>query len=66
MYSYKPNFNKGDIITYCDEEFVVLEDLGYNGRIQENCKNGAIINVSWNFQDEKCLLKADGVDRRNE
>jgi len=62
--SYKPFFKEGDIIEFCDDQFVVLKDFGYSGKVQENCKNGAIVNCYWEFQGERCKLVKDGIDRR--
>lgn len=54
------NFKKDDIIIWCNEEFIVIENYGESGIVKENCKNGDIINnFRWNFQGEKAILKEE-------
>lgn len=55
--SEKRNFKKGDIITFCGEEFEVLENNGHSGKVRE-VHGGTIINTFyWDFAEEKCELK---------
>lgn len=55
----KTKFKQGDIIVYCNEEFIVLENNGESGIVKENCENGATIrNFKWNVYGEQCILKA--------
>jgi hypothetical protein len=62
---YDPNFKEGDIIDFCDEQYVVLTNNGGSGRVQENYKNGDIINFYWEYAGEKCVLVENGIDKRN-
>lgn len=61
---YNENFVENSIITFCNDDYVVLENLGEIGRVQQNRKNGAIIRLSWEYRDEICVLKENGIDKR--
>lgn len=50
-------FKKGDIIVFCDEEFEVLKNNGYSGKVKE-VRGGTIINpFYWSFEGSHCKLK---------
>lgn len=56
----KSNFKSGDIIVFCNEEFIVIENYGSSGKVKENCDGGNIINnFYWEYQGEKCKLKSN-------
>ena len=53
------NFNIGDIIIFCNEEFVVIKNYGNFGTVKENCENGELIHkFYWEYQGEHCKLKS--------
>lgn len=52
------NFKKGDIIEFCGDEFVVIENYGDSGKVKENSKQGCTINpFYWKYSGETCKLK---------
>lgn len=54
----KTNFKVGDVIVFCNEEFIVLENWGDSGKVKENSKNGNVIGkFYWEYYGEKCKLK---------
>jgi len=59
IWDYEPGFKPGDIITFCKEEFEVIENHGHKGIVKERgCDNPTIINnFYWMYEDEKCVLK---------
>ena len=53
----KTNFKKDDIIEYCGEEYIVLENHGDSGKVKENCENGiTIYPFHWEAYGERCIL----------
>lgn len=52
------NFKKGDIIIFCDEEFQVIENYGYSGKVIEVCGGTIINNFYWSYDGSKCELKS--------
>ncbi|MNK73659.1 hypothetical protein D3C87_931570 [compost metagenome] len=54
----RTDFKQGDIIIYCDEEFVVLKNHGDRGRVKENYDDGFVIDpFYWEYDGERCFLK---------
>ncbi|KRU40032.1 hypothetical protein [Clostridium sporogenes] len=53
------DFKKGDIIIFCDEEFQVIENYGYSGKVKEVYGGTIINNFHWNYQGSKCELKSN-------
>ncbi|WP_154231154.1 hypothetical protein [Clostridium botulinum] len=53
------DFKKGDIIIFCDEEFQVIENYGYSGKVKEVYGGTIINNFYWNYQGSKCELKSN-------
>lgn len=52
------NFKQGDIVEFCNEEFIVIENYGNSGKVRENHKDGVIITkFYWEYYGEKCVLK---------
>ncbi len=53
----KMDFKPGDVIEYCGEEYLVLENQGTRGRVQENYEDGDIIYpFYWSFDGRECKL----------
>lgn len=51
------DFKEGDIISYADAEFVVIDNYGSCGKVKENYENGDIIdNFYWKIYGEECKL----------
>lgn len=49
------SFKSGDIITFKDKEYIVIQNYGTTGLIKENCENGMIIKgFSWIQDGEEC------------
>ena len=56
----KSDFKSGDVIVFCNEEFIVIENYGRSGKVKENCDDGNIINnFYWEYHGEKCKLKSN-------
>ena len=53
-------FKYGDIIEFCDEWYLVLNNYGTTGRVQEYYKGGNVGDIIdpfyWQFGDAKCVL----------
>lgn len=57
------DFKQGDIIVYCDEEYVVLENQGNRGIVRENYENGFVIDpFYWEYGGYQCTLKEQVVE----
>jgi len=60
-------FKKDDIIEFCGETYVVLENYGNSGRVIEYY-NGTygdkVGKFYWEFQDEKCILVGH-IEKKN-
>lgn len=55
----KRNFKKGDVIKFCDEEYEVIENSGYSGKVKE-VHGGTVINpFYWAFGKDECVLKSN-------
>lgn len=55
------DFVEGDVIEFCGESFIVLENYGDRGRVQEDCTNGAVIDpFYWEFDGHACKLVKRG------
>lgn len=46
-------FNRGDVIEFSGEEFLVINDFGSGGVVSE-MPHGSIIHFKWNFQGTEC------------
>ena len=53
-------FNRGDIVEFCDERFLVLENHGNSGRVQEHPGGEVIAPFYWSFEGASCV-KVDQV-----
>ena len=54
------NFKINDIIEFCNEEFVVIENYGSWGKVKENYPDGVIITkFYWEYHGERCKLKEE-------
>ena len=54
------DFKENDIIEFCDEQYLVIENYGSSGMVKEyydGCIGDIKIgNFYWNYQGEKCKL----------
>jgi hypothetical protein len=50
------SFKKGDVISFCGQEFKVLEDYGDSGLVQEYPDGDKIDNFRWSFEGANCIL----------
>lgn len=53
------DFKKGDIIIFCDEEFEVIKNYGYSGKVKEVYGGTIINNFYWSYHGSKCELKSN-------
>lgn len=53
-------FKRGDIITYCEEDFEVIDNRGYSGTVKEYPNGDVITNFRWEAYGEKCVKKQEG------
>jgi len=57
MIIYGSNFKPGEVISFCGDIFVVLENYGNKGAVRENCPDGCIISpFYWEFEGEKAFV----------
>jgi len=57
------DFKPTDIIEFCDEEYLVLENYGDSGKVQVYPNGLTIDPFYWNFHGTECeLLKRDLVE----
>lgn len=50
------DFKPGDLISFCDEEFVVVENYGTSGRVRILDEQGEISPFYWRYNGEECKL----------
>lgn len=62
MNEYGSDFKKGDIIEFCGDQYIVEENHGNSGVVQEYPAQDGKIRFYWTFQGERCTLvkKHDG------
>ena len=58
-------FESGDLIEFCNDKFIVIENYGKHGRVREHNSNTTINNFYWEIGNDKCKLikKEDNHDR---
>ncbi|MBT2759947.1 hypothetical protein [Paenibacillus sp. ISL-20] len=58
MNAYGVEFKNGDVISYCDEQFEVIENYGSSGTVREflgeDRYGDTIRNFRWEVYGEKC------------
>ncbi|MEC0091784.1 hypothetical protein [Paenibacillus macquariensis] len=55
MSNYGADFQKGDIIEYCEEQFEVLVNDGNSGTVKEYPDGDVIGNFRWDVYGVKCI-----------
>ena len=54
-------FESGDIIEFCGDKFIVIENYGRHGKVKEYESTTVIDNFHWDFQGiEWCKLVKKG------
>lgn len=55
--SDKP-FERGEVIVFCEEEYVVMENYGLSGKVHVyGFEQNIIGNFYWDFYGEACVRK---------
>jgi len=51
------DWKPGDVIEFCENLYIVVENHGDSGVVRENCEGGLVISHwQWDFAGAKCEL----------
>jgi len=56
-------FKVGDVISFCDSDYVVIENNGNSGVVWELGSTGYLINFQWKFGDELCKFRRRATEQ---